>query len=189
MSALTSGQNCWTSKNYLASDIPTMAHAPGAGGYRPLLVGRMRSGSRPADARPETTARTGSGSLAATWGISPGPTIPTASAPRALRAIQSLSPSGSGPCCRTPYVARAQDYQRFERRVPAPAIQAPERKAEHPWIAWWRDNRAIRDISEEEARRARTAHCALWGGRVLTRLAALGLADNTLIVYNSAHRD
>jgi choline-sulfatase len=47
MSALTgrypSHQNCWTNTDYLASDIPTMAHALGAGGYRPILVGRMHA--------------------------------------------------------------------------------------------------------------------------------------------------
>lgn len=34
---------CWTNYNVLDSGIPTFAHAMGAGGYRPILFGRMHS--------------------------------------------------------------------------------------------------------------------------------------------------
>jgi choline-sulfatase len=94
-----------------------------------------------------------------------------------------------------PYVARVQDYRHYEGRVPPPEIPAPAREAEHPWIAWWRDNRGIRDVTDEEARRARTAYYALTHrmdalvGEVLARLEALGLADDTLVVYTSDHGD
>jgi choline-sulfatase len=73
-----------------------------------------------------------------------------------------------------PYVARPQDYRRYEGRVPPPAIPAPACDAEHPWTAWWRGNRAISDVSEEEATRARAAYYAL---------------NNTLVVYTSDHGD
>lgn len=47
MSLLTgqfpSRQECWTNSDCLASDIPTTAHALGAAGYRPALVGRMHA--------------------------------------------------------------------------------------------------------------------------------------------------
>lgn len=47
MSALTARfphrQNCWTNTDCLASDVPTLAHALGAGGYLPVLVGRMHA--------------------------------------------------------------------------------------------------------------------------------------------------
>jgi choline-sulfatase len=47
MSALTGRhpfrQSCWTNTDYLASDIPTMAHALGAAGLAPILVGRMHA--------------------------------------------------------------------------------------------------------------------------------------------------
>src|SRR5688572_20807568 len=47
MSALTARyphrQSCWTNTDYLASDIPTMAHALGASGMCPILVGRMHA--------------------------------------------------------------------------------------------------------------------------------------------------
>ena len=35
--------DCWTNDQALDSGIPTLAHAMGAAGYRPLLVGRMHS--------------------------------------------------------------------------------------------------------------------------------------------------
>lgn len=38
-----SSQQCWTNSDPLNSDIPTTAHALGAGGYRPKLVGRLHS--------------------------------------------------------------------------------------------------------------------------------------------------
>ena len=47
MSLLTgrhpSAQSCWTNSDALASDIPTFAHALGAGGHRPVLIGRLHS--------------------------------------------------------------------------------------------------------------------------------------------------
>jgi choline-sulfatase len=47
MSLLTgchpASQECWTNGDLLASDRPTMAHALGAAGYRPVLVGRLHA--------------------------------------------------------------------------------------------------------------------------------------------------
>jgi choline-sulfatase len=47
MSLLTgrypSRQGCWTNSDALASDVPTFAHAMGAGGCSPTLVGRLHS--------------------------------------------------------------------------------------------------------------------------------------------------
>jgi choline-sulfatase len=38
-----SHQACWTNSDALASDVPTFAHAMGAAGYRPVLIGRLHS--------------------------------------------------------------------------------------------------------------------------------------------------
>jgi choline-sulfatase len=47
MSMLTArhpyAQECWTNDDFLASDRPTMAHALGAAGYRPTLIGRLHA--------------------------------------------------------------------------------------------------------------------------------------------------
>ncbi|MFC1832371.1 sulfatase-like hydrolase/transferase [Thermodesulfobacteriota bacterium] len=36
-------QSCWTNSDILPSDMPTTAHALGAAGYKPILVGRLHS--------------------------------------------------------------------------------------------------------------------------------------------------
>ena len=36
-------QDCWTNDDFLASDRPTLAHAWGAAGYEPVLVGRLHA--------------------------------------------------------------------------------------------------------------------------------------------------
>jgi choline-sulfatase len=235
MSALTgrfpSHQNCWTNTDYLASDIPTMAHALGAGGYRPILVGRMHAlgpdqlhgyvRREVGDHSPNWIGipRHDMGELARTNDpyresiVKAGPGQSAyevkdhdvaASAIAVLEEIAAARASGSRePFALTvgfmlphpPYVARSQDYRRYAGRVPPPAIPAPAHDAAHPWIAWWRGNRGISDIPEEEAARARAAYYALTHrmdvlvGEILARLEALGLADNTLIVYTSDHGD
>jgi choline-sulfatase len=94
-----------------------------------------------------------------------------------------------------PYVARAADYLKYAGRVGAAALAPPASGAEHPWLAWWRSNRGIADVSPVDAVRARTAYYALVTtldrmiGCILEALAAGGLAENTLIVYTSDHGD
>src|SRR5262245_49212280 len=47
MSLLTArhpyAQDCWTNDDFLASDRPTLAHALGAAGYEPTLIGRLHA--------------------------------------------------------------------------------------------------------------------------------------------------
>ncbi len=92
-----------------------------------------------------------------------------------------------------PYVARPEDYDRFEGRVPPPKL-APE-VTPHLWLKWWRANRKVEDVTEEETDRSRTAYYALVRrmdlhiGMILDRLEALNLKDDTLVVYASDHGD
>jgi len=92
-----------------------------------------------------------------------------------------------------PFVARAQDYSRFEGRVGLAEPRAPASKDDHPWIAAWREATDSRDVSEAEEVRSRTAYYGLVAamdrmiGRILDRLEALGLRDDTLVVYASDH--
>jgi choline-sulfatase len=94
-----------------------------------------------------------------------------------------------------PYVASTEDFERFAGKVPPPRLAAPAAADEHPWLAWWRRVRQIEDVPAEDARRARIAYYALTYrmdqliGRVLERLQANGLADDTLVVYASDHGD
>ena len=92
-----------------------------------------------------------------------------------------------------PYIAWPEDYALYAGRIGLPQLPAPAE--DHPWLAWWRDNRKITDTRPEDVLRARAAY---WGlvtrldiliGQVLDRLEALGLAEDTLIVYSSDHGD
>lgn len=94
-----------------------------------------------------------------------------------------------------PYVAAARWIDHYMQVLPPPPIPPAPAANEHPWIAWWRSNRGARDVPEENTRLARAAY---WGlvsamdemiGRILDRLKALRLEQDTLVVYASDHGD
>jgi choline-sulfatase len=94
-----------------------------------------------------------------------------------------------------PYVATKEDYARFADMVqPARLARGPAGQ-EHPWLAWWRNNRGIDEVPADDAMRARIAYYALTYrldamiGEVLAALQRNGLAENTLIVYSTDHGD
>ncbi|MEP7085303.1 MAG: sulfatase-like hydrolase/transferase [Betaproteobacteria bacterium] len=93
-----------------------------------------------------------------------------------------------------PYVAWREDYERFDGRVAPPAFGGPT-AADHAWEAWWRENRGIAQVSDDETMRARTAYYGLVFrvdaliGQILDCLQNIGLDDNTLIVYTTDHGD
>lgn len=90
-----------------------------------------------------------------------------------------------------PFVARADDYDRFDGRVPAPRPPVPQ--IEPHWITQWRTEACTRFADTASVQRARTAY---WGlvhaldakiGRILTALQEAGLDENTLVIYASDH--
>ena len=94
-----------------------------------------------------------------------------------------------------PYVATKADFARFAGQVKPPRLPRAASGAEHPWLAWWRQNRSIETVDPADVLRARTAYYALTYrldamiGEVLDALKRNGLADNTLIVYSTDHGD
>ena len=92
-----------------------------------------------------------------------------------------------------PFVARPQDYDRYERKVGMPPIPPEPLDQCHPYIRWWRERTGIESVTEGEVVRARTAYWALVDrtdqliGDVLDALDANGFMDNTLIIYSSDH--
>ncbi|MHC4432588.1 MAG: sulfatase-like hydrolase/transferase [Planctomycetota bacterium] len=92
-----------------------------------------------------------------------------------------------------PYVANEEDLEIFRDGVPPPRL-GPDADP-HPWIKWWRNNRGIENVTDEEAARSREAYYALvlkmdrQIGALLARLDELGFAENTMVVYSSDHGD
>jgi len=92
-----------------------------------------------------------------------------------------------------PYVCASEDYRRYEGRVGMPTLPAPN--DEHPYLRWWREHTGSLELPDDAVIRARTAYYGLvtsfdrMVGAILDRLDALGLADNTLVIYVSDHGD
>ncbi len=232
-------QSCWTLEDYLASDLPTYAHALGAAGYRTIQVGRMHSlgpdqhhgfserilgeagpswlgvarqklgvlsgAQGPSGPDPDSPEGTAISIARSGPGQSGYETVDDAITEAALERIDALAASraagddtpfmlGVGfvlPHC--PFVARKEDYERFEGRVGLPAIPRADPASEHPWITRWREYAHIDHPSDADVIRARTAYYGLVYaldrkiGRVLDRLEAAGLGENTIVVYASDH--
>ena len=220
----------WTNAHILDSAVPTLAHAMGAAGYRPTLIGRMHS-IGPDQLHGYAQRLVGDhgpnypGGVAVDHGILNG----TAGASRA-----SLLKSGSGqsayqvhdeevtaatvavlhrlgvekrasilkgPFCisvgfmlpHPPFVARAEDFDRFCDRIGLPKTPQPITDDLHPYFRWWRQQCGIENVGESEVRRARAAYWALVSrmdvmiGEILEALRSSGLDEKTLIVYASDH--
>ena len=94
-----------------------------------------------------------------------------------------------------PYVARAEDYLRYKGRVGLPSIPRPGAEDDHAYLKHWRTITGIDAVPDTDVLRARAAYYGLTTrldalvGQVLDQLEALGLADNTLIIYSSDHGD
>lgn len=92
-----------------------------------------------------------------------------------------------------PYVAAKKWIDHYVALLEPPAI--PAGAGGHPWIDWWRGHRGVDRMTDRQSRLARAAY---WGlvstldemiGRILDRLEALGLSEETLVVYSSDHGD
>ena len=233
MSLLTgrhpSAQSCWTNSDALASDIPTFAHAQGAGGFRPVLIGRLHS-IGPDQMRGHAERLVGDhstnwiGGHAHSLGVLDRTNDPfRVSVERSgpgqssyevkdrdvteqtltwLDQVAAQRRAGDDePFCLSvgyllphqPYVCAADDYRRYAGKVGLPSLPAPE--SEHPYLHWWREHTGSLDLPEDAVLRARAAYYGLITsmdrmiGEILDRLEALGLAENTVIIYASDHGD
>src|SRR5579884_2913459 len=185
----------WTNDHILDSGIPTFAHAMGAGGYRPVLIGRMHSlGPDQLHGYAERLVGDHGPNHPGGRGVDHGQLEGTAGPARV-----SLAKSGAGQSAyqvhdedvtaatvayldrlgvqrraglldepfsisvgfmlpHQPFVARREDYAKYEGRVGPPRSPEPP---DHPHFDWWRERCGILDVTEDEVMRARTAYYAL----------------------------
>jgi choline-sulfatase len=224
-------QSCWTNSDALNSDIPTTAHALGAVGYHPTLIGRMHA-IGPDQLHGYARREIGDhitdwyGGFAYSLGV-------LDKAQRPFK--ESLVKSGPGQMSyelvdrevtknslayldeiaekrkngnnapfslnvgymlpHQPYVADPEIYKLYEGKVPPPKLSRPEEEGDDTYLAWWRAQTGLNEVSEEDEIRARTAYYALVDtmdreiGKVLDKLEELDLLENTLIIYSSDHGD
>ena len=180
----------WTNNHIMDSGIPTFAHAMGAAGYHPTLIGRMH-GLGPDQLHGYAERLVGDHG-----GNYPG----SGEAPKNMRAsLQQSGPGQSGyqvhdedvtaatvnyldrlgvqkraslpaePFClsvgfmlpHSPYVARREDYELYQDVMTLPKHPEPYSDALHPYFKWWREWGNLIDVSEAEILSARTAYWAL----------------------------
>ena len=180
----------WTNNQILNSGVPTMAHAMGAAGYRPVLIGRMHSigpdqlhgyAARPV------------GDHCSNWpGLGVAPAIGrgnlekagpgqsayqvhdedvTAAAvyflnrlgvqKRAGQAEEPFSLSIGFMLPHSPYLARQPLYDYYRAKIRPPAVREPFGDHLHPAIHWWRAHGDLQDVPEEWILNARAAYWAL----------------------------
>ena len=234
MSLLTgqypSRQKCWTNSDALASDIPTTAHALGAAGYQPMLVGRMHAigpdqlhgfavrdigdhitdwyGGAPYSMgvlekaqRPFLESLTMSGPGQMSYEV-----VDRAVTERTLERLEEIAEArkrgDTSPFAlhvgymlpHQPYVGDPELFDYYVDKVAPPRLNRPE-EGEDTYLNWWRSQTGLNEITLEDELRAKAAYYALVEtmdreiGKILDRLEALGLTDNTLIVYASDHGD
>ncbi len=223
-------QNVWTNSDSLASDIPTFAHAQGAAGYSPTLIGRMHSlgpdqlhgyvhrevGDHMTDwlggsdytmgildkcQRPFRDALVKSGPGGMSYEVLDKEVTERAlafldrkAAARARGDTRPFSLSLGYMLPHQPYVGDPDLFAYYHARVTDPRLSRDETQ-EPEYLAWWRQQTGMNDMTPAEERRAKAAYYALVEtmdreiGKVLARLDALGLNGNTLIVYASDHGD
>ena len=92
-----------------------------------------------------------------------------------------------------PFVAQAEDFDRFAGRVGPPRLPRPDPDTEHPTTAAWRRTAGIENPDPEAVIRARTAYYGLVHrldamiGEIMDAWNAAGLGDNALTAYTSDH--
>lgn len=224
-------QSCWTNSDALASDIPTFAHALGAAGYLPALMGRLHAigpdqlhgyvrrevGDHITDwlggyayslGQLDKAQRPFKESLALSG---PGQTsyelldrevtrhtlryLDEVASERRAGRIKPFALTVGYMLPHQPYVADPDIYAYYLGKVGPPELARPQDEGEDTYLAWWRQQTGLNEISEADEIRARTAYYALVEtldhqiGQILARLQEHGLMENTLIIYSSDHGD
>ncbi len=116
-------------------------------------------------------------------------------------AIRRNADGGADPFCvavglmlpHQPFVARREDFELYEGKVPPPRNVRQFSDERHPYLRWWRQHAGIANIPDDEVMRARTAYWALVTrldmliGQILDAVERAGLTENTMVVYTADH--
>ena len=180
----------WTNHHILGSDHPTLAHAMGAAGYRPVLMGRMHSvgidqlhgyaerpigdhgSNHPGGGEVPREAR---GSLESSGAGQSGYQVHDEDVTAATvdflnrHGIRRRAGVTDEPFClsvgfmlpHAPYVARRADFDRYRDRVTLPRVRTPFDDRLHPFEAWWRSWSSVEEVPDHLILRARAAYWAL----------------------------
>lgn len=180
---------CWTNHDILDSAVPTLAHAMGAGGYRPVLIGRMHARG-PDQLHGYVERLVGDHSGNYSQGAAPGNALnvlrdagsgqssyqvhdeDVAAAAvnffnrlgvrrRAGLDEQAFSLSVGFMLPHLPFVARRQDYELYRDKITPPKHHQAFSDDLHPFIQWWRRYAGWDEASAEEILNARAAYWAL----------------------------
>ncbi|MDP6042217.1 MAG: sulfatase-like hydrolase/transferase, partial [Candidatus Latescibacteria bacterium] len=188
----------WTNSHILNSGIPTFAHAMGAGGYDPVLVGRMHSngpdqlhgyaerlvgdhganhlgagganhGMLSGTAGPGRISLRKSGIGQSAYQVHDEDVTAATVAYLDRLGVKKRGEQPAEPFSLTvgymlphqPFVARKNDYDRYDGKVPSPTISESFSHDLHPHIKYWREHCGITNVTEAEIHRARTAYWAL----------------------------
>ena len=180
----------WTNSQILDSGVPTMAHAMGAAGYKPVLIGRMHAVGpdqlhgyvdRPVGDHGSNWPGSGmapQGSRASLEQAGPGQGSyqvhdedVTAEAVHFLNrmGVQRRAGQDAEPFSlnlgfmlpHSPYLARRPIYDYYRQRIGPPAVREPFGDHLHPAIGWWRAHGQLQEVPEEWVLNARAAYWAL----------------------------
>lgn len=180
----------WTNNHILDSGVPTFAHAMGAAGYHPVLIGRMHGlgpdqlhgyaerlvgdhgGNYPGNGVAPKNMRAGlqqSGSGQSSYQVH-DEDVTTSTVnyldrlgvqKRAGLPTEPFSLSVGFMLPHSPYVARQEDYKLYQDVMTLPKHPEPYSDALHPYFKWWREWGNLIDVPEAEILSARTAYWAL----------------------------
>ena len=180
----------WTNNHILDSGTPTLAHAMGAAGYHPVLIGRMHApgpdqlhGYAERLVGDHGSNYSGGGEVPENLRTSLQKSGPGQSAYRVhdedviAATVDYLNQLGvrkragqpAEPFClsvgfmlpHSPYVARREDYDLYRDVMTLPRYPDPFADDLHPYFRWWRQRCGIEVVPEAEILRARTAYWAL----------------------------
>ena len=180
---------CWTNHDILSSAVPTLAHAMGAGGYRPVLIGRMHArgpdqlhgyaerlvGDHGANYSKGGAPKNGlvsvqnAGSGQSSYQVHDEDVTAAAIdyfnrlgvSKRSGQPVEPFSLSIGFMLPHMPFVARRQDYQLYRNRIAPPQHPEPFSADLHPFLQWWRQHSGWDAATDEEILNARAAYWAL----------------------------